>query len=591
MNRTLLGTGATGIILPALVALLPGCDEPFTCPAQQIDCVSVCVDLTTDRDNCGACGEVCGPGFSCMNSACTADISCTAPEVACGTDCADLQTSAAHCGDCDTACSTHGDCVTGDCAEPLAVMQTSLMDRTVDRDLFVLRDLTYTLTRLDESTFATSRVIDHAILPDGNILLVAAQTEGVFELWLASPRGGTLTRVNGTLAAGGDVEPGIVVSRDGRKVLYRADQDTDDVIDLYAVSLASPGTSVKVNGTLTAGGAVSRVFALSASGDRAAYIADQDTDNLNEAYTVDLSAATPGASVKLNPATTDPVWDLVMSPDGARVVYRQENSSVGRVALQVVATASPGVATEVTYTDGAEGHVEAYRLTPDGSAVVFTGGNGFLEESLWHAPLAAPDGTRLADGRYDTISDYHWVRADFAVSADGARVYFRKVAGGFGFDRLFRVDVAAPEVLTQLSPAGDTSAEEVTDFALASGGAAIVFRGGADGAEGGSIQPGTDPPVQDVRHAPAIYHIDLAATAPPAPTLLSPVQALNSEGIGDGYVVTADGSRTIYRADQEQVGFSDAYLAELATAGTVRKVSPPLDQASDSTDVSLLTRF
>ena len=47
----------------------------------------------------------------------------------------------------------------------------------------------------------------------------------------------------------------------------------------------------------------------------------------------------------------------------------------------------------------------------------------------------------------------------------------------------------------------------------------------------------------------------------------------------------------LYRADHDQPTFSDAYLASVATAGAPRKVSPPLDQTSDATDVSLITPF
>ena len=49
--------------------------------------------------------------------------------------------------------------------------------------------------------------------------------------------------------------------------------------------------------------------------------------------------------------------------------------------------------------------------------------------------------------------------------------------------------------------------------------------------------------------------------------------------------------RVLYRADHDQPTFSDAYLASVATAGAPRKVSPPLDQTSDATDVSLITAY
>lgn len=586
MNRTSL---ASGIIVPALLAVLPGCDDPFVCPGQQIACGQICVDLAADDLNCGACGTMCPSGESCVQRACVPDVTCAAPMMACGADCVDVQTSEAHCGGCDDACTPRGECIGGDCAEPLAAMHTVFETKgTIARDLWIVEDGTFALTRLNDTTATGDRVVDHVVLPDGRVLLVAAQTEDVFELWLASPRGGALTRVNGTLVAEGDVLPGIVVSRDGRRVLYRADQDTDGVVDLYSVALAAPGTSAKVNGALVAGGEVSRVFALSADGSRAAYVADQDTDDLNEAYTVDLSAAAPGPAVKLNPAITSSVWDLALSPDGSRVLYRAEDQGLGRLELFLVNVASPGTAAPVVHADGAEGRVDAYRFSPDGTAVFFTAGSGFLDESLWRAALSPlAEAVRLAD-----CVDYEFVRDDFVVSPDGADVYLRKVSGAFGFDRLFHVSVDQPLQLTQLSPVGDTSAEEVADFVLADDGRSIVYRGGADGAEGGNYQPGTSAPFGYDGRAPAIYHIDLTVAAPPTPTPLHDEFPLGAEGIAPGYIVARDGTRVIYRADQDTSFITEAYLVALEAAGDLRKVSPPLVGTFEGgSDVARLTRF
>ncbi len=579
MIRTL----ATGLFLPTLLAALPGCEDSEP-PCTLMVCGTTCVDLMIDPAHCGMCGRGCAAGETCVAGACTGTAGCTAPEIDCAGSCVDPQTSPAHCGDCVTACSTGTSCVAGDCAEPLAVLQTSLMDGTVGRDAFVLDDVTFALRPLNTTTFASGRVLDHAVLPDGRVILLAAQTADVFELFLVGPRGGAWTRLSGPPAIDVDVEPGFAVSADGARVLYRAtDVDTGST-ELYVVAVASPGVAHKVNGALVAGGNVSRVFALSADGRRAAYVADQDTDNLDEAYTVDLSAATPGPSVKLNPPTTDPVWDLRLSRDGARVVYRANDAATGRTELNLVAVAAPGVASPVTYADGAEGQVESYQLSPAGDAVVFVGGNRFLATSLWRAPLTPlADATRLVDG-----STGDAVRADFAISGDGARVYLRKVDGGF--DRLLRVAVATPLATTALSPLATDAADEVTDFAVTDDELAVAFRAGADGAEGGIAQPETQGPPFERTHAPTLYHVALGATVG-APTLLSPAPDGGDEGIGTGYRFAGDGVRVLYRADHDQPTFSDAYLASVATAGAPRKVSPPLDQASDATDVSLITAY
>ncbi|MEZ4400119.1 MAG: hypothetical protein R3B06_08880 [Kofleriaceae bacterium] len=579
MRRT---TFSHGVVLPALAALLPACDSPEPCI--HLVCADTCVDAMVDPANCGACGRTCSAAQTCVAGQCTGTAPCMPPSQTCGDACVDTQTSTAHCGACDVACSADGACVAGACAEPLAVLQTSYLDGTVGRDAFVLQDRTFALTQLNPATFAGGRVLDHAVLPDGRIVLLAAQTEDVFELFLVAARGGAWTRLSGPLVAGGDVLPGFVVSADGSTVLYRADAEVDEVIDLYAAAIAAPGTAARINAPLTAGGQVSSVFAISATGTRVAYVADQDTDQLDEAYAVALSGGAPGPSVKLNPPTTDAVWDLRLSAAGDRVVYRAYDGSTGRVALNLVDTATPGQATQLLYADGAEGQVESYQLTADGSAVVFTGGNQFLATSLWRAPLAPPaDATRLVDGTTGPV------RADFTISRDGARVYYRQVEAGY--DRVFQVAIAAPLAPAGLSPAPTGPDDEATDFTITADESVLVYRGGADGAEGGVVQPETQGPLAPAPFAPALYRVDLVAQPVAPPTMISRPRGPAEEGVGAGYRVTADGVRVLYRADHDQPTFSDAYLADLATPGTVRKVSPPFDQASDATDVSLLTLF
>ena len=577
MRRT---TWASGLLLPALLAVTPACDSDSTCQTLY-PCAGVCVNLDVDHGNCGACGVTCTADQACVGGTCMATAQCTAPESACGDVCANLQTAHDHCGDCATACSTNGACVSGRCAEPLAVLQTSLMDRTVDRDAYVLTDVTYALTRLDMSTLATSRVIDHAILPDGRVILLMAQTEDVFELFLVPPGGGAPVKLSGTLVAGGDVQPGIVVSRDGTRVLYRADQDVDDRIDLYAVAVASPGASVKIDGDLPAGGRVSPVVAVSADGRRAAYVAEQDTLGLDEAYTVDLSAATPGPSVKLNPVASAPIWDLRLTPAGDRVVYRHNTVTL---ALEMVAVAAPGVEVPIDYAEATNGYVEGYQLSPDGSAVVFSGGNSFLRASLWRTPLP-PTGpaTRLVDG-----SNGADVRSRFAISADGRRVYYVAVAPS-GLERLWRVDIAAPLAPVALSPNPVDIADQVTDFAVSPDQRSVVYRAGADGGEGGLTQPETQGPVPVAPFAPSLYAVDLTPATIPPPRLLATLSS--GDGVSPGYRVTADGARVLFQADLDTPTFSDAYLVEVANPPGRRKVSPPLDQTADATDVSLVTLF
>jgi hypothetical protein len=68
------------------------------------------VDPATDRNNCGACGNVCT--LSCDQGTCGCG---DAGGTQCGNECVDLQTDRFHCGSCDTNCAPD-DCVAGHCS-------------------------------------------------------------------------------------------------------------------------------------------------------------------------------------------------------------------------------------------------------------------------------------------------------------------------------------------------------------------------------------------------------------------------------------------------------------------------------------------
>lgn len=93
------------------------------CPeAGQTACeeAGVCVDLETDDDHCGECGEECSTEIeeaqaSCESGVC--EVECDDPdETPCFDDfCADLQTDADNCGECGNSCPGPHDCVEGSC--------------------------------------------------------------------------------------------------------------------------------------------------------------------------------------------------------------------------------------------------------------------------------------------------------------------------------------------------------------------------------------------------------------------------------------------------------------------------------------------
>ena len=107
---------------------------------------------------------------------------------------------------------------------------------------------------------------------------------------------GVSTKVHPAMVPGGEiyydtstfenetiVDP-IVVSPDGTKVIYAADLETDEKVELYMTDLNNLGTATKLNSTLVSGGAVTIAYQFMDNSSGVIFVADQDTDGTNELY-------------------------------------------------------------------------------------------------------------------------------------------------------------------------------------------------------------------------------------------------------------------------------------------------------------------
>lgn len=78
---------------------------------------------------------------------------------------------------------------------------------------------------------------------------------GPFELYSVSLTGGPSVKLNGPLVAEGNVSH-FIISRDSAHVIYRADQDADEVYELYSVPITG-GAVERVSGPMVEEGSVS----------------------------------------------------------------------------------------------------------------------------------------------------------------------------------------------------------------------------------------------------------------------------------------------------------------------------------------------
>ncbi|MBU1103645.1 MAG: hypothetical protein KJ600_03770 [Nanoarchaeota archaeon] len=69
------------------------------------------MDISSDTNNCGGCGNSCPIYGICQGGQCGCDVGLTD----CDGICANLDNSWFHCGDCDTSCEVGQNCVGGSC--------------------------------------------------------------------------------------------------------------------------------------------------------------------------------------------------------------------------------------------------------------------------------------------------------------------------------------------------------------------------------------------------------------------------------------------------------------------------------------------
>lgn len=86
-------------------------DPSVNCAPPTQHCDGFCVNLNTDRNNCGSCGRQCASHLVCVNGTC----GCPAGTIECGETCVDIRTDRDHCGGCGWSCGSDGHCGNGWC--------------------------------------------------------------------------------------------------------------------------------------------------------------------------------------------------------------------------------------------------------------------------------------------------------------------------------------------------------------------------------------------------------------------------------------------------------------------------------------------
>jgi len=178
------------------------------------------------------------------------------------------------------------------------------------------------------------------------VFIADKDSGGVDELYASFDDGTEIVKLSNALVAGGDVVA-FEISPNGVYVAYVADEETNDVFELFVVPVdkVTSENAVKVSGLLMAGSGIKEIaageyaFAWAPDSSRVAYLADQSTVNVIELYT-NLPEGSSNINVSGELAFDREVEEFSWAPNSSRIGYTAKQVGIDILNLF---SALPGV--------------------------------------------------------------------------------------------------------------------------------------------------------------------------------------------------------------------------------------------------------
>jgi len=360
-------------------------------------------------------------------------------------------------------------------------------------------------------------VEDLQLTADGERIVYRADqhTDELFELFSLDMdgNGGPVT-VNGPLAqvpGGGDLRS-FVPEFDERSVVYTADQDEDEVVDLYVVSVDGESPPVNLTAPLPGAGDVTG-FAVGAHSNHVAFGYDLPGAALHSRL---YGARTsPVAGQLLDSSAEEILAPFALTPDATHVLYRKgpalddcdlftcpmDGSSAperlgdflkvlefelapgGDTVVFVAHAENPDQARHWIYAAPADGSgapiqlnapapnystVSRFEFSPDGRAVFLADQETRNVNELFSVPI---DGSGSPSKLNDTLVADGQV-LDFSVATGAPLVVYRADQESVGVPELFAVPAAGSSIPLRLTPGRYVE----DDHVLSSDGAFVFYR-------------------------------------------------------------------------------------------------------------------
>ena len=258
-------------------------------------------------------------------------------------------------------------------------------------------------TPFDTNLNSAAGVQDFKISNNENNLKVlyrANQDNGsTYELYLTKIDGtGVVTKVSAPMVSQGIVSPNYDISPNDSKIVYIADQQTDEVQEIFSVN-TDGSSNTKINPTLVSNGDVVS-FKISSDSQKVVYLADEVTDGVNELFSVNMTGSS-NTKINSNLIAGEEVANQYLLL-GSQIVYSTDKSQSGYYSVfsnlltgSNEVRLSKSISTGVGFFDQSNLTSQQFSSLADNSRIILLGSDVTSNKNLYSVKLDGSSGAQL----------------------------------------------------------------------------------------------------------------------------------------------------------------------------------------------------
>jgi len=373
-------------------------------------------------------------------------------------------------------------------------------------------------------------------------------------------------KLNGTLVAGGEITGNYFISPDGAMVAYTADQDTDDVVELYSVPIDGSAEPTRLNETLVAGGAVDYELVFSPDSSRLLYRADADTVDIYELYSVPVDGSADPVKLNLPLIPGANVGSFVITSDNSLAVFHASATSGGPWEIYSAPLDGSEAAIRINGPLVSGGRTDQFSVSPDGSTVAYIADQDVEDErELYVVPVDGSASPILLSGALPADGD---VSASLIFTEDGTRLVFPASLD----------PVRKPYEPYSVPTDGSAAMVKLNDDLVLNG----FISNYAVSPDGNSVVYVAD---QDTNDIVELYSVPTDRSA--SPKKLSGALVAGGDVQSSPLTIGSDNLRVFYRADAETDDVFEFFSVRLDGSSDPVKLNGPLLAGSDIYQTSI----